>query len=264
MIKNPFLSVITVCYNSERFIRQTIESVLTQDFKDYEYIIVDGQSKDGTLSVIQELEPAFNGRLHWISEPDKGIYDAMNKGINMAKGRLIWFVNSDDFMAPGAMQIIYDTYTNYDNKEWPVISFAYNQIDIHGNFKGVVYNDKVQCYKNEKVDRMGILHPATIVPREVYERQGTFDILYRVIADFDWFRRIVQAGEPIDFYNVVVTNMRDGGASASDSRKSRLREYRYYCNKNFSGLESHWRYFRLWRREYYARLVIVIKRILAI
>lgn len=91
------LSIITVTYNSEKTLRDTIESVLSQTYTDYEYIIVDGASKDNTINIVKEYEPKFEGRMRWISEPDKGIYDAMNKGIKMSTGDVVGIINSDDF-----------------------------------------------------------------------------------------------------------------------------------------------------------------------
>ena len=91
------LSIITVTYNSERTLRDTMESILSQTFQDFEYIIVDGASKDATLDIIREYEPRFQGKMRYLSEPDKGIYDAMNKGFAMATGDVIGILNSDDF-----------------------------------------------------------------------------------------------------------------------------------------------------------------------
>ena len=91
-------SIITVCFNSEKTIERTIRSVLNQTFSDYEYIIVDGASKDDTMKIVKSYEDKFDGRLHYISEPDKGIYDAMNKGIRLAQGEIIGIVNSDDWL----------------------------------------------------------------------------------------------------------------------------------------------------------------------
>ena len=84
-----FFSIITICFNSERTIERTIRSVLTQTFTDYEYIIVDGGSKDSTLDIVKKYEPLFKGRMKWKSEPDRGIYDAMNKGIMRSSGIII-------------------------------------------------------------------------------------------------------------------------------------------------------------------------------
>ena len=91
------ISVITATFNSGKTLRDTIESVLRQTYRDIEYIIVDGASRDDTLDIIREYEPMFGGRMRWISEPDRGIYDAMNKGIGMATGAVVGLLNSDDF-----------------------------------------------------------------------------------------------------------------------------------------------------------------------
>lgn len=91
------ISIITATYNSGRTVRDTLRSVLLQNYTDYEYLIVDGGSTDRTIDIVREYEPLFGGRMRWISEPDKGIYDAMNKGIGMATGDVVGFLNSDDF-----------------------------------------------------------------------------------------------------------------------------------------------------------------------
>jgi glycosyltransferase involved in cell wall biosynthesis len=91
------ISIITVCYNSEKYICTAIESVLSQTCKNIEYIIVDGNSTDNTLDIVKSYEPQFGGRMRWISEPDAGLYDAMNKGIRMAAGDYVAILNVDDF-----------------------------------------------------------------------------------------------------------------------------------------------------------------------
>lgn len=94
------ISLITVTYNSEKTLRDTINSVLVQTYEDVEYIVVDGLSKDKTVDIIREYEPQFSGRMKWISEKDCGLYDAMNKGIRMATGDVVGILNSDDFLHP--------------------------------------------------------------------------------------------------------------------------------------------------------------------
>ncbi len=91
------ISIVTATYNSGESLRDTLESVLSQTYDDYEHIIVDGGSTDNTLDILREYEPRYNGRLKWHSEPDRGIYDAMNKGIARATGELVGLLNSDDF-----------------------------------------------------------------------------------------------------------------------------------------------------------------------
>lgn len=94
------ISLITVTYNSGTTLRDTIQSVLAQTYRNVEYIVVDGLSKDNTIDIVREYEPQFEGRMKWISEKDKGLYDAMNKGVRMATGDVVGILNSDDFLRP--------------------------------------------------------------------------------------------------------------------------------------------------------------------
>lgn len=251
----PLISIVTVCYNSERYIQQTIESVLQQDFRDYEYIIVDGLSKDRTMEIVKEFEPRFEGRMRWISEPDKGIYDAMNKGIRKAKGSLVWLVNSDDYIQPGALQKVYDTFSTFDKGAWPIISFAYNRVSSDGVYEEKVFFDKSKSEWCAKRDYMGLLHPATIVPNDVYHRHDLYDTWFKIIADLDWFKRMMRSGEPMEFVDIIITNMRDGGASATHYYKDRIKEYRYYCYKNYTPIIATFHYYRLWLQRHYGYLI---------
>ena len=101
------ISVITVCYNSIATLQDTLESILRQTYPDMESIVVDGASKDGTVELIEKYSHQFSGRMKWLSEPDKGIYDAMNKGISMATGDIIGFLNADDYYQDGMGRMPY-------------------------------------------------------------------------------------------------------------------------------------------------------------
>ena len=105
------VSIITVCYNSDKTVRRTFESVLHQSYTEFEYIVVDGLSTDRTVEIIKEYEPLFQGRMCWISEKDNGIYDAMNKGIRMAQGELIGIINSDDYYELNAVECMVNAMT---------------------------------------------------------------------------------------------------------------------------------------------------------
>ena len=111
-------SIITVCFNSAKTIRQTFDSVLQQRCKDYEYIVVDGASTDGTVDIIKEYEPKFEGRMRWISEPDKGIYDAVRKGFAMSSGEILAWIGSDDVYMPNAFKVVCDVFRQYPQVEW--------------------------------------------------------------------------------------------------------------------------------------------------
>ena len=106
-MSNPLVSIITVTYNAEKYLEQTIKSVISQSYKNIEYIIIDGMSSDGTVDIIKRYQKYI---AHFSSEPDKGIYDAMNKGIKKANGELIGIINSSDFYEPDAVETVVSAY----------------------------------------------------------------------------------------------------------------------------------------------------------
>lgn len=208
------ISIITATYNSGKTVRDTLESVLRQTFSNYEYIIKDGGSKDDTLNIIKEYAPKFGDRLKVISEPDLGIYDAMNKGFQMATGDVIGILNSDDFYtSDDALQVIADAFANND------IDATYG--DIH-----FVNDDdlskRVRYYSSavfrRSFMRFGLMpaHPSFYCKKAVYEKYGAFDTSYKVAADFENLLRIIYVGNiktkyiPKDF-----VTMRTGGASTA-------------------------------------------------
>lgn len=208
------ISVITATYNSGRTIGDTLESVLRQTYKDVELIVVDGASRDDTMDVVRRYEPRFGGRLHWTSEPDRGIYDAMNKGIARATGDVIGILNSDDF------------YTSDTVLERVAEAMAGGDVDaVYGDIHYVRDGDLHKCvrYYSSRPFRRGLMrlgfmpaHPSFYCRREVYERCGTFDTTYRVAADFENLLRLIYVNRirtrylPVDF-----VTMRTGGASTS-------------------------------------------------
>ena len=208
------ISVITATYNSGRTIGDTLESVLRQTYRDIELIVVDGASRDDTMDVVRRYEPRFGGRMHWTSEPDRGIYDAMNKGIARATGDVIGILNSDDF------------YTSDTVLERVAEAMAGGDVDaVYGDIHYVRDGDLHKCvrYYSSRPFRRGLMrlgfmpaHPSFYCRREVYERCGTFDTTYRVAADFENLLRLIYVNRirtrylPVDF-----VTMRTGGASTS-------------------------------------------------
>jgi len=227
------ISILTATYNSEKTLRDTIESVLRQSCRDFEYILIDGGSKDNTVDIIKEYEPKFEERLRYVSEPDNGIYDAMNKGIRMATGDVVGILNSDDF------------YTSDDALQKIADAFEHNDIDAtYGDIHFVNDDDltKMVRYYSSAVFkrsfmRFGLMpaHPSFYCKREVYEKYGAFDTSYRIAADFEnllrliFIHRIKTLYIPKDF-----VTMRTGGASTAgfDSRKKIMHEHLRAMKKN--------------------------------
>ena len=183
------LSIITATYNSERTLRDTMESILSQTFQNFEYIIVDGASKDATLDIIREYEPRFQGRIRYLSEPDKGIYDAMNKGFAMATGDVIGILNSDDF------------FTSDDVLQAVVDGFAGEYVDaVYADIHFVGTDDLTKCvrYYSSSVFRPWMMrfgmipaHPSFYCRKAVYDQYGSFDTTYRIAADFEILLRLI-------------------------------------------------------------------------
>lgn len=220
------ISIITATYNSEATVKDTIESVLRQTHSDIEYIIVDGKSKDGTIETVKRYEPEFGGRMKWISESDKGIYDAMNKGIRMATGDVVGILNSDDF------------YTRDNVLEH--INRAFEQNDVDAVYADIHFVDdgnleKTVRYYSSKVFRRWLMrlgfmpaHPSFYMKRECFDRIGLYDTSYRIAADFEFLLRAI-------FINRIRTKyleedfvtMRTGGVSTSGlgSHKMIMKEH---------------------------------------
>lgn len=213
--KNMFISIVTVVYNGEKTIRRTIESVLCQEFKDYEYIIVDGLSKDNTVNIAKEYEERFEGRLRIYSERDKGIYDAMNKGIKLAKGEYIWLVNADDWIAPDALNSIFSFHKERNLDFAQIIQGGINirqSDDLLIKYSAIPKGDEHFAEKSRKL-QMGIIHPAVVVPQKVYDEVGLYDDRYYISADVDFAIRCYRKGVKIVNIQSVLTNMSDGGIS---------------------------------------------------
>jgi len=219
-IKNdPLVTIITVCLNSEKFIKDTIESVLNQTYKNIEYIIIDGQSKDNTLNIIKEYEPKFEGRMKWITEPDKGIYDAMNKGIEKSNGEIIGIINSDDWYENNAVEIAVNTYKKI-NKEKIIIIGAFNSVRHNKEVIKPFYceidpNDAISFFSKN------INHQAAFVTKIVYKTTGLFNPKYFVVGDRDFFYRASQV-QQIEFFifRKILSNARRGGISSEKGLKS--------------------------------------------
>lgn len=203
------LSLITVTYNSSKTLACTIESVLSQSYPNIEYIIVDGASKDNTVSIIKEYESKFQERMKWISEPDKGLYDAMNKGIRMATGDVVGILNSDDLFMDN--RVLEDIAKAFDASTDVVFGNLYfvNQEDVNQ----IVRVWKGSPYKSFK-SGWHPAHPTFYVRREAYEKYGVFDTSFNVSADFELMLRLIEKhGIRTKYLDRYMVRMRMGGES---------------------------------------------------
>ena len=238
------VSIITASYNSVRTISDSIESVMMQTYENIEYIIVDGGSEDGTLEIIEKYEEKFGDRLKYISERDKGIYDAMNKGIYLSTGDIVGILNSDDY------------YTSNDVVERLTAAFDDRTVDaVYGDVHFIRDGQPhkvIRYYSSKKFHpfwlRFGFMpaHPSFYVRRSVYEQAGDYKLDYRIGSDFEMMvrlfrhQRIRAVYVPMDF-----VTMRMGGASTNGLRSHRLllQEDTRACREN--GIYTNWLFISL-------------------
>ena len=218
---NPKISIITVCYNSETHVEEAIKSVIEQIYENKEYIVIDGGSKDGTLSIIEKYRDKID---YYVSEPDKGISDAFNKGIKAATGDVIGIINSDDKLEKGALQEIANAYEN-DVDMYRGICYTWN------DQTGYLFEEIPTLYWPAVPISIGAAHPATFVSKKAYERLGVFDIDLRYAMDTDLFRRFSKAKAKVKYVDKPLAYFRLGGVSQSDEKK-RLKELLYILKKN--------------------------------
>ena len=210
------VTIITVCYNSANTIEKTILSVRNQTYKNIEYIIVDGNSKDTTLSIIKKHENIIS---NWISEPDKGLYDAMNKGIDMATGDLIGILNSDDvFNSESVIEEIVDFHKRYD-----IDASVGNIVQHKENGKIIrMYSSK---YWNPEKLKIGFMppHPSIFFNKELFNKYGYYDLGFKIGADYELITRFFLKNKITWKYSdITTTAMLVGGLSSSGTSSYKL------------------------------------------
>lgn len=215
-LSTPLISIITVVYNGSKTIEQTIQSVINQTYTNIEYIIIDGGSTDGTLDIIKKYEKHI---AYWISEKDKGLYDAMNKGIGFAKGEIIGMINSDDWYEPNAVDLIVDAYRKNPDKK----IFHGDRFDIQEDG-----SRKIRKFHPSRTKflyyGMTYNHPSMFVKKEVYQ-QRLYNTEMKSMSDYEfvlyWFLRQPQW---FCYIPIAYVNYRLDGISANLNIKSALSE----------------------------------------
>ena len=181
----PLISIITVVYNGEMFLEDAIQSVINQAYDNVEYIIIDGLSNDRTLDIIREYEKYID---YWISEEDKSMYDALNKGICLALGDIIGIVNADDYLYCRSLEKIKLGFSDE-------VMFVYANLDIvdrENEFLSKSYSLGIDNIRFKLFRHMPFLHPTLFLKRKVFKRIGLYDCDYRLSADHDFTLRLVE------------------------------------------------------------------------
>lgn len=217
--KIPLISIITVVYNGEKFIEQTIKSVLQQTYKNVEYIIIDGGSTDNTVNIVKKYDEYIS---YWKSESDSGIYDAMNKGITLCNGEIIGIINSDDWYEPKTLEIIAEHYVKYPETDvfHGVLRFIKNEKEyfVRGSNNGAIFDGMFE-------------HPTYFIKRRIYDKFGLYSLHYKSASDLDYICKLTISNVKFLFIPTIFTNFRVGGIS--NSQKSHLetlkikRKYRF-------------------------------------
>lgn len=211
------ISIITATYNRADTIRDTIESILSQSHEDWEHIIIDGRSNDNTLMIIAEYYYRYKGRLKLVSEKDRGIYDAMNKGISLATGDVIGFLNSDD---------VY-----YNSEVLSSIVKAFNDHPTDGVYGGSVatsynnLNDIIRIKRGSPYPKGGFSsgwhpsHPTLYITCDIYEKYGYFDLDFGTACDMELMIRFIEKNRiSLSYIPLILVKMRFGGASNNSIR----------------------------------------------
>ena len=228
------ISVITVTFNSGKTVKDTIESVLKQKYLDYEYLVIDGGSKDNTVEVIKEYEPKFDGKMHWVSEKDEGICDGINKGIRMATGDVVGIINSDDFYH---RDDIFDI-INRSFEEDKDIQAIYGDVRFvnPGNLEKTIRYYSSKRFKPWKF-RWGWMpaHPTFFTYRENFQKYGYYQYDYHIAGDYELLMRHLYTHHvPAKYIPVDFLKMRTGGRSTKGLKANILlnKEIVRACKEN--------------------------------
>lgn len=227
------ISIITATFNSAKTLKDTIQSVLRQTNKDFEYLIIDGGSTDETIDIVKSYESEFSGRLKWVSEKDQGIYDAMNKGIKMASGDVVGILNSDDY------------FTSDDILQTVADAFKCQEIyAIYGDIHFIRDGNPQKCirYYSSRMFRpfwlrFGFMpaHPSFYCKREIFDKAGLYSLDYKIGADYEMMVRLFKRLKIKTLYvNKDFVTMRTGGASNTNvrSRLTLIEEDVKACREN--------------------------------
>ena len=219
-----YLSIVTINRNNAAGLEKTMLSVASQTFKEFEYIVVDGASTDDSVEVIKRLAPQFGDRIKWISEPDKGIYNGMNKGLRMATGDYLQILNSGDIFA--ASEVTERMIAALDHQKQEIGILYGNMIRDYGN--GKLARDERKADNHEPIAECvewtmydfikgTVNHDPTYIHRSLYEKYGLYDENLKIVSDWKWFvNAVVFGGEKLYYVPIDVTVFDTTGISETN------------------------------------------------
>lgn len=201
------LSIITINRNNAAGLEKTMKSVLSQSCSDFEYVVVDGASTDNSVDVIRRFAVQFGNRLKWISEPDKGIYNAMNKGIGMATGDYVQFLNSGDCLA--AVDVTLRMLSSLAQNGFPTILYG-NMLKLFSD--GRVLRDR--CFAGQDITFLGFYtgtlnHSPAYIRKDLFERYGLYDESRKIVSDWKWYLQSIVLGKERPEYTDIDVSLYD-------------------------------------------------------
>lgn len=243
------VTVVTVTYNAEKALPKTMLSVLNQSCHDFEYLIIDGSSTDDTLSIVKDFESRVSQgeygiaseQYRWISEPDHGLYDAMNKAIDLAKGDFVWFINAGDkIYSSRTLQQVVDAI-----EQNPDADVVYGQTIIIGQEDEVLGERHriapTNLTKKSLLDGLVVCHQSVIVRRSIAPQ---YDLGYKLTADYDWMCRVLDASRKNVYIDDYLSKFQTAGLS-SQRRKQSLKERFVIMKRHFGLLPTLWSHVRI-------------------
>ncbi len=222
------ITVITVCFNAEKHIEQTIKSVTAQKDCDIEYIVIDGGSTDKTLNIIKQYQHKIT---EWISEPDKGIADAMNKGLALATGDYLMFLNADDYFQESNALAVATSYLGGGKDVYIYDTIFMKESGGYRRHSGDF---------GKRINFKGVCHQGTLCKKSLFEKIGMFDISFKICMDYDFFMRAYRQQATGEYISKVLSVMRDGGVSSrqdwSSLEQRFMEEKRVHLENNLSAV----------------------------